>query len=91
MKTSDGTKDGVGTVIGSSSADYRTSSGTIMSGNEYLTVFNGTTGAAITTINYLPARTVQAMTKAGWGDDYGNRSDRMLAAIAYLDGVPRAS
>lgn len=87
MKTSDGTKDGVGTVIGSSSADYRTSTGTIMSGNEYLTVFNGTTGAAITTINYLPARTVQAMTTAGWGDNYGNRSERMLAAIAYLDGV----
>jgi len=87
MKTSDGTTDGVGTVIGSSSADYRTTSGIIMSGNEYLTVFNGTTGAAITTIDYLPARTVQAMTKAGWGDDYANRSERMLAAIAYLDGV----
>lgn len=87
MKTSDGTVDGAGTVIGSASADYRTGTGTIMSGNEYLTVFNGTTGKAITTINYWPSRSVQAQTSSGWGDNYGNRSERMLAAIAYLDGV----
>lgn len=83
MKTSDGTVDGLGKVIGNASADYRTGSGTIMSGNEFLTVFNGRTGAVISTINYLPGRSVTS----NWGDTYGNRSERMLAAIAYLDGV----
>jgi rhamnogalacturonan endolyase len=83
MKTSDGTVDGLGKVIGSSSADYRTGTGTIMSGKEFLTVFDGRNGAAITTIDYLPGRSVTS----NWGDTYGNRSERMLAAIAYLDGV----
>lgn len=81
MKTSDATVDGVGNVIGDANADYRTTSGTIMSGNEFLTVFNGKTGAAITTIDYLPGRGLIS------GDTYGNRDNRMLAAVAYLDGV----
>lgn len=84
MKTSDATVDGTGKVIGNANADYRTSSGTIMSGNEFLTVFDGRTGAAITTIDYKPNRNVR--TTSQWGDNYGNRSERMLAAIAYLDG-----
>ncbi len=83
LKTSDGTVDGKGNVIGNASADYRTSAGRILSGNEYLTVFSGKTGEAITTIDYVPGRDA---TNA-WGDTYGNRSERMLAAIAYLDGV----
>lgn len=83
MKTSDGSVDGKGKVIGDKSKDYRTNTGTIMSGNEYLTVFNGQTGAEITTIDYVPGRSVTS----NWGDKYGNRSERMLAAIAYLDGV----
>ncbi|MCQ2101994.1 MAG: hypothetical protein MJY98_02055 [Fibrobacter sp.] len=81
MKTSDGTVDGTGKVIGDASKDYRTGSGTIMSGNEFLTIFNGTTGAAINTINFWPARGKIS------GDNYGNRDNRMLAAVAYLDGV----
>lgn len=80
-KTSDGTVDGKGKVIGDGSKDYRTSSGTIMSGNEFLTVFSGKTGEAVHTIDYWPARGKIS------GDDYGNRDNRMLAAIAYLDGV----
>lgn len=81
VKTSDGTVDGTGKVIGNASADYRTSSGTIMSGNEYLTIFDGETGAAINTIDYWPKRGLIT------GDNYGNRDNRMLAGIAYLDGV----
>ena len=83
LKTADGTKDGKGTVIGSSSADYRNSSGYILSGPEYLTVFNGQTGAAMATTDYLPARG----TVSSWGDSYGNRVDRFLAGVAYLDGT----
>ncbi|MEU8268117.1 cellulose binding domain-containing protein [Sphaerisporangium sp. NPDC049002] len=83
MKTADGTVDGTGRVIGSSSADYRNSSGYILSGPEYLTMFNGQTGAAMSTVNYDPPRG----TVSSWGDSYGNRVDRFLAATAYLDGT----
>ncbi|MCO5973524.1 rhamnogalacturonan lyase [Actinoallomurus sp. WRP6H-15] len=82
MKTADGTKDGTGKVIGSSSADYRNSSGYVLSGPEYLTMFNGQTGAAMQTVDYVPARG----TVSSWGDGYGNRVDRFLAATAYVDG-----
>ncbi|MGW3100674.1 rhamnogalacturonan lyase [Streptomyces sp. NPDC001100] len=82
MKTADGTVDGTGTVIGNSSADYRSSSGYVLSGPEYLTMFNGLTGAAMSTVDYVPARG----TVSSWGDSYGNRVDRFLAGTAYLDG-----
>ncbi|WP_285229636.1 rhamnogalacturonan lyase family protein [Paenibacillus albidus] len=82
IKTADGTVDGEGTVIGNASADYRNSSGYVLLGNEYLTVFDGLTGRAIDTVEYDPPRgDVNA-----WGDGYGNRVDRFLAAVAYLDG-----
>ncbi|GGL80708.1 rhamnogalacturonan lyase [Streptomyces fumigatiscleroticus] len=82
MKTADGTTDGTGTVIGSSSADYRNSSGYVLSGPEYLTMFNGQTGKAMQSVDYVPARG----TVSSWGDSYGNRVDRFLAGTAYLDG-----
>ncbi|MEV0650535.1 RICIN domain-containing protein [Phytomonospora sp. NPDC050363] len=82
MKTADATVDGAGGVIGSSSADYRNSSGYVLSGPEYLTMFDGATGRALSTVSYLPARG----NVADWGDSYGNRVDRFLAGTAYLDG-----
>ncbi|MBN1457009.1 MAG: hypothetical protein JW912_04065 [Sedimentisphaerales bacterium] len=81
-KTADGTTDGLGTVIGNASADYRNSSGYILSGPEYFTVFDGLTGEALDTVNYFVPRG----TVSDWGDSYGNRVDRFLACIAYLDG-----
>ncbi|WP_447004098.1 RICIN domain-containing protein [Saccharothrix isguenensis] len=83
MKTADGTRDGRGVVIGSSSADYRNSSGYVLSGPEFLTMFNGQTGAAMSTVNYDPPRG----NVSSWGDNYGNRVDRFLAGTAYLDGT----
>ncbi|MFD7660955.1 rhamnogalacturonan lyase, partial [Actinosynnema sp. NPDC059797] len=83
MKTADGTRDGRGTVIGNASADYRNSSGYVLSGPEFLTMFNGQTGAAVSTVNYDPPRG----NVASWGDSYGNRVDRFLAGTAYLDGA----
>ncbi|MEV4458613.1 cellulose binding domain-containing protein [Microbispora sp. NPDC049633] len=83
MKTADGTVDGTGKVIGNASADYRNSDGYVLSGPEYLTMFNGQTGAAMSTVNYDPPRG----TVSSWGDNYGNRVDRFLAATAYLDGA----
>jgi rhamnogalacturonan endolyase len=82
VKTADGTIDGAGTVIGNPTADHRNSTGYILSGPEYLTVFNGLTGKAMATTAYVPARG----TVSAWGDSYGNRVDRFLAGVAYLDG-----
>ncbi|MEU7972716.1 cellulose binding domain-containing protein [Micromonospora sp. NPDC049089] len=82
MKTADGTRSGTGQLIGSSSADYRNSSGYVLSGPEYLTMFNGQTGAVASTVSYDPPRG----TVSSWGDSYGNRVDRFLAGTAYLDG-----
>jgi rhamnogalacturonan endolyase len=83
MKTADGTTDGTGRVIGSASANYRNGDGYILTGPEYLTMFNGQTGAAMSTVNYDPPRG----NVSSWGDSYGNRVDRFLAATAYLDGA----
>lgn len=83
MKTSDGTIDGKGKVIGDPSADYRETNGRILTGHEYLTVFSGKTGEALYTTDYIPQRG----NLADWGDTRGNRSERYLACVAYLDGI----
>ncbi|WP_294333614.1 rhamnogalacturonan lyase [uncultured Sphingomonas sp.] len=62
--------------------------GRILNGPEYLTVFDGRTGRALATAPYAPPRgaDTEAGLKALWGDGYGNRSERYLAGVAYLDG-----
>ena len=92
VKTADGTIDGTGKAIGDKSKDYRDAGGTILKGPEYLTVFRGTDGAAITTIEYTPSRDINQHVKGKngkgyWGDNYGNRCERYIAATGYLDGV----
>ncbi|WP_308291514.1 hypothetical protein [Microbacterium sp. G2-8] len=82
MKTADGTTDGGGAVIGDASADHRNSRGYVLDGPEFLTVFDGATGEAVDTIDYVPGRG----DLGSWGDNYGNRADRFLAGTAYLDG-----
>lgn len=92
LKTADGSMDAKGNIIGDSSKDWRNERGYILSGPEYLTVFNGLTGEALNTTDYTPPRhaklnpTTEEL-KAAWGDGYGNRMDRFLACVAYLDGV----
>ena len=95
-KTADGTKDGTGKVIGDKDKDWRIHSegdrrhGRILDGPEYFTIFDGRTGAALKTVDYIPNR----YPIDGWGgiggnggnDSYGNRCDRFLACVAYLDG-----
>lgn len=84
-KTAPYTVDGLGNYVlmpGDVLADYRNSSGYILSGPEYLTVFDGLTGAALATTYYVPPRG----NVSSWGDNYGNRVDRFLACVAYLDG-----
>ena len=96
-KTADGTVDGGGRTIGDAAADYRNHGktdkrfGRVLAGPEYFTVFDGLTGAALETIDYVPSRD----PIDGWGgiggnggnDNYGNRCDRFLACVAYLDGA----
>jgi len=88
-KTAPGTRDGTGAFLSKGPAatdndatDYRNASGYILTGPEYVTLFNGLTGKEMATANYTPARG----TVSGWGDGYGNRVDRFLATNAYLDG-----
>jgi len=81
-KTADGTIDGAGVVIGDANADYRNSAGYVLDGPEFLTVFDGLTGAAMATASYVVPRG----NVSDWGDNYGNRVDRFLAGVAYLDG-----
>ena len=97
LKTAPGSKDGEGNYVskagknitkGDDKKDCRNSSGLLMGkdgGPEYLTVFNGETGAAMQTVDFDPPRSI--LTSSKWGDSYANRSERYLAAVAYLDGV----
>jgi rhamnogalacturonan endolyase len=81
-KTADGTVDGAGVILGDPGADYRNPAGYVLDGPEFLTVFDGLTGKALATTPYIPPRG----RVSDWGDDYGNRVDRFLACVAYLDG-----
>ncbi len=81
-KTADGTVDGAGKVIGDARADHRNGRGCVLDGPEFLTIFDGRNGAALVTTNYVPARG----NVGDWGDADGNRVDRFLACVAYLDG-----
>lgn len=81
VRTSDGTTDGKGNVIGDPKANHRSKEGRIVSGPEYLSVFAGKTGAEITRIPYIARGNIK-----DWGDDYGNRSDRFLMGLGCFDG-----
>lgn len=106
-RTAPGTKDGTGAYVGgmvkwqggsrpgfADTDDYRNSSGYILSGPEFLTVFDGLTGAELATARFFPQRDpdnlidnpTSARLTTLWGDGYGNRFDRFLAGVGYLDG-----
>ncbi|WP_042211774.1 rhamnogalacturonan lyase [Paenibacillus borealis] len=63
--------------------------GFILSGPEYLSIFRGETGEELATVRYKPGRHDDGLM---WGDyswnriEPGNRVDRFLAGVAYLDG-----
>lgn len=108
-KTAPGSKDGLGEYVNqaatdgkiknaSNTRDWRNGAGRVNGGHEYLTVFNGETGAAIHTIYYNPNRNTEVGGEAAgtfnWDDrsgkndkgDYGNRGERYLGCVAYLGG-----
>ena len=95
VKTAPGSKDASGAYLklGPAANDtdtmvYRNSDGYVLTGPEYLTVYNGQTGAELATVNFDVGRG----TVSSWGDSYGNRVDRFLSTAAYLDstGLPSA-
>ena len=102
LKTAPGSRDGTGKYVSEAAdnpaiiktdnqRDYRSKTpakqdpygGRVLEGDEYLTVFDGLSGKAIDTIYYpFPRGNVEE-----WGDSWGNRSERYLQAVAYLDGM----
>ena len=103
FKTAAGTKDGLGRYVSEAADDERikavdntsthvNSNGHITAGEEFLTVFNGETGAAMHTIWYSPNRamvnfpTSDGSYSSSWGDTSYNRGERYNACVAYLDG-----
>ena len=74
--------------------NLRAFEGFIVSGPEYLTVFEGATGKELKTVAYTPDRHDDGLM---WGDyamariEPGNRVDRFLAGVAYLDGKKPAA
>src|SRR5574344_2454583 len=102
-KTAPGSIDGAGNYVSAAATDatitstdntanYVNSSGKIITGPEFLTVFNGETGKAVNTIYYNPNRGFGVGGSAeygAWGDKstaLGNRGDQFLACVAYVDG-----
>jgi hypothetical protein len=86
-KTAPGTIDGTGTDLQTGpaagddqSVDYRNPAGYILTGPEYLTVFEGATGAELATMDFQPARGAVL----DWGDSYGNRVDNFLSTAAFV-------
>lgn len=87
-RTADGTVAGDGTVIGDADADYAAlNDGKNLTGPLYLTVFKGSDGSVIDTVDYDPQTTGEGYDMTDWGDSYGNRSERYLAGIGSFDGV----
>lgn len=96
LRTAPGSKDGAGNYVSKAGVglewggvqetdDLRqggSKKGHIIKGPDWLTIFNGETGAAMQTVNYYPQRG----SVSSWGDNYGGRSERYLAGVAYLDG-----
>ncbi len=92
VRTADGTIAGDGTVIGDKDATwYDMHDGKNLDGPLYITVFKGSDGTIIDSQPFFPQSTGEysngeAWDINSWGDDWGNRSERYLGAIATFDG-----
>lgn len=108
MRTAEGSRDGLGNFVADPAkyqgplpgvidhtADRRgyPGNGRALVGPEFLTIFNGLTGAELVSTRYAPARhpdtdfpTSQQLFDI-WGDTFGNRQGRHYSpGVAYLDG-----
>ena len=88
-KTAPGTVDGEGNYVIMGNDDPKKSwlngRGKPDAGPEYVTVFDGITGAELATMSYHTK--YGDVSTSFWGDSSQNRSERYLACVAYLDGV----
>ena len=88
VKTAPGAIDGEGNYVllgnDNPNEDLKSGRGKQDKGSEYITVFDGATGAELQTIKYHTA--YGDVSTSFWGDDKQNRSERYLAGIAWLDG-----
>ncbi len=88
VKTAPGAIDGEGNYVllpgDDPNANLKNGRGKQDHGPEYITVFDGMTGAELQTIKYHTAYADESTSF--WGDSNQNRAERYLAAIAWLDG-----
>ncbi len=82
-RTSDGSIDTEGTIIGVDVNHMSPDRDLTFGEHERVSVFDGLTGRVLDSKPYNPARG----DTNDWGDNFGNRSDRFLAAVAFLNGV----
>jgi rhamnogalacturonan endolyase len=61
--------------------DHRDAEGHVLTGPEYLSILDGTTGNEITKVDWIARGNV-----SDWGDETGNRASRHMVGVAYLDG-----
>jgi rhamnogalacturonan endolyase len=66
---------------GDGRTDYTDSEGRALEGPEYFVILDGMTGRILARENWIERGNVSE-----WGDNYGNRVDRHLMAVAYLCG-----
>ncbi|WP_166237733.1 rhamnogalacturonan lyase [Paenibacillus turpanensis] len=66
---------------GDGTTNYFNSDGRVLTGPEYLVILDGQTGAIRDRENWIARGNV-----CDWGDCYGNRVNRNLIGIAFLDG-----
>ena len=86
VKTAPGAVDGEGNYLSldtNPTGNYLNSRGKQVSGPEWISVFDGRNGAELKSIPY---HTDYNAGSNYWGDSNQNRSERYLAAIAWLDG-----
>ncbi len=95
FRTADGTVDGTGVMIGDAEkgTTYENSwaalnYGKNLQGPLYVTLFDGETGKAEDTTEFVANNKVGDVSETyKWGDNFGNRSERYNATVAYLDGA----
>ena len=89
-KTAPGTVDGEGNYVvlpgDDPTASWLNGRGKPDAGPEYVTVFDGPTGAELATMSYH-TKYGDVSASSFWGDSNQNRSERYLACVAYTDGV----
>ena len=101
MRANDGltihAADGTETVIGSKTANYRSSiawreanNAYETQGTEYLLYIEGATGNIYQKMSYPLPRSLQGLikntTNGSWGDNYGHRANKHFFGAPYLDG-----